>query len=74
LVLEAREVAIVIHECVDEMIPIVANITFNLYQCRLKEVGQAEHLKVALMEDGIDYHGSVRDAGSSTSIPGQCTS
>ena len=74
MVLEAREVAIVIHECVDEMIPIVANITFNLYQCRLKEVGQAEHLKVALMEDGIDYRGSVRDAGSSTSIPGQCTS
>jgi len=47
------------------MITIVANITLNLYHGRLQEVGQAEHLKVALMKDGIAYRGSVRDAGPS---------
>jgi len=55
-----------IREGVDEIRCIVANITLNLYCGGLQEV---EHLEVALPEDKTAYHGSVRDACPSTSIP-----
>jgi hypothetical protein len=46
----------------------VANTTLNLCHGGLQEVGEAEHLEVALTEDEIAYHGNVGDVGPSMNI------
>lgn len=69
MVREAQKAATTISESVNEMGCIVANITLNLCFGILQEVGEVEHLEVALAEDEIAYPGSVGDADMSTSAP-----